>query len=90
MALIYCPDCKNQISDSAVNCIHCGRPMRLSREAILAEIHNLENDSDNAMEWLDDFNSREGYSSDQDSLNNIFNRLEKNSKRIKELNGMLR
>jgi hypothetical protein len=27
MALITCPDCQKQISDSAENCPGCGRPM---------------------------------------------------------------
>jgi hypothetical protein len=27
MSLVACPDCSNQISDSAPACIHCGRPM---------------------------------------------------------------
>jgi predicted amidophosphoribosyltransferase len=40
MALTTCPDCKNEISNAADKCIHCGRPMRLSREAILVEIQN--------------------------------------------------
>src|SRR5687768_9055346 len=28
MALIECPDCGRQVSDSAALCIHCGRPMQ--------------------------------------------------------------
>lgn len=27
MALIVCPDCGAQVSDAAVNCPHCGRPI---------------------------------------------------------------
>lgn len=27
MALVTCPDCNKQISDSAENCPQCGRPM---------------------------------------------------------------
>ena len=27
MPLTACPDCNNQISDAAENCLHCGRPM---------------------------------------------------------------
>jgi Zn ribbon nucleic-acid-binding protein len=42
MALINCPDCKKQISDSAIKCIHCGRPMRQSNESIWAEIRDEE------------------------------------------------
>mgnify|MGYP002745140641 CR=1 FL=1 len=26
MSLIYCPECKNQISDKAEHCPHCGLP----------------------------------------------------------------
>jgi hypothetical protein len=28
MSLIPCPDCKQQVSDQAVSCPHCGRPTR--------------------------------------------------------------
>ena len=27
MALVNCPDCSNQVSDSAPACPHCGRPI---------------------------------------------------------------
>ncbi len=27
MALIKCPECKNQVSDKAVTCPHCGFPI---------------------------------------------------------------
>tara|TARA_R110001606_G_scaffold38472_1_gene107701 strand:+ start:314 stop:661 length:348 start_codon:yes stop_codon:yes gene_type:complete len=27
MSLIFCPECKKEISDSALNCIHCGYPL---------------------------------------------------------------
>jgi len=27
MALITCPDCQKEVSDQAVACIHCGRPV---------------------------------------------------------------
>ena len=27
MALIKCPDCARHVSDAAVACVHCGRPM---------------------------------------------------------------
>lgn len=36
MALIQCPDCKKEISDSAQSCIGCGRPM--------TQNNNQEND----------------------------------------------
>lgn len=28
MALLECPECKNQVSDQAPACIHCGYPLR--------------------------------------------------------------
>lgn len=28
MGLIKCPDCETEVSDSAVNCLKCGRPMK--------------------------------------------------------------
>lgn len=30
MALIKCPDCESDISDQAINCLHCGRPIKNS------------------------------------------------------------
>jgi len=33
MALIKCPDCKNQVSDKAAMCIHCGCPMTTEKVA---------------------------------------------------------
>ena len=33
MALIECPDCHKRISASAAACIHCGRPLAVSRTA---------------------------------------------------------
>jgi hypothetical protein len=27
MALIACPDCRKQVSDAALGCVHCGRPL---------------------------------------------------------------
>lgn len=38
MALTNCPDCGKVISNSADLCIHCGRPMKKSKEKIMAEI----------------------------------------------------
>jgi hypothetical protein len=29
MSLITCPDCRNEVSDAAQACIHCGRPLAL-------------------------------------------------------------
>lgn len=44
MALITCPDCKKQISDSALTCIHCGKPMHKSKKEIQKEIDQLYKD----------------------------------------------
>ena len=33
MALINCPNCGEQISDSAKNCIHCGRKLTEAEKA---------------------------------------------------------
>jgi len=33
MALITCPDCRQQISDAAPACIHCGRPSHVPTPA---------------------------------------------------------
>ena len=38
MALIKCPDCEKEISDQAVSCIHCGRPIQ-SAPAATADSH---------------------------------------------------
>jgi len=46
MALIKCPDCNSLISDSADKCVHCGRPMKESKEKILAEIQTLQREYD--------------------------------------------
>ncbi len=34
MALVNCPECKKQISDKAINCIHCGYPMQKKNDSI--------------------------------------------------------
>ena len=34
MALITCPDCKKEISESAPTCPHCGRPMKPATQTI--------------------------------------------------------
>lgn len=31
MAMIQCPECGNQVSDKAANCIHCGCPINVSK-----------------------------------------------------------
>lgn len=42
MPLILCPDCGKQISDSAANCIQCGRPMRRASPVARAIIKQQE------------------------------------------------
>lgn len=32
MGLIVCPDCEKEISDQALNCPNCGRPMKKTEE----------------------------------------------------------
>jgi hypothetical protein len=54
MPLVKCPDCGNQISDSAPSCIHCGRPMRESKESIMAEIQVKLEELRKARQDLDD------------------------------------
>ena len=44
MALTTCPECKKQISDSAISCVHCGKPLRKTRMEILADIKRVEED----------------------------------------------
>jgi predicted amidophosphoribosyltransferase len=44
MALTTCPECKKQISDSAISCVHCGKPLRKTRMDILADIKRVEED----------------------------------------------
>jgi len=38
MALVTCPDCRKEISDAAINCPGCGRPMH-SGSVADADIH---------------------------------------------------
>lgn len=42
MALITCPDCKKEISDSADNCPHCGRPMATAIKCPTCKSTNVE------------------------------------------------
>lgn len=35
MALIYCKDCGQQISDKATNCPHCGAPIADNKQQII-------------------------------------------------------
>ena len=58
MALIKCPECGNEISDKAQQCIHCGYPIPKSNEKIIittskapcpkcgANWHIIEGDND--------------------------------------------
>ena len=45
MSLILCPECKKEISDSALNCIHCGYPLnpQTHETVIINEKGFLEN-----------------------------------------------
>jgi len=61
MALVICPDCKKQISDQAEKCIGCGRPMKESKEKIMAEVkikleelRQAKNDLDSDQEYYDE------------------------------------
>ena len=42
MALITCPDCKKEISDSAESCPSCGRPMSTSIKCPTCKSTNVE------------------------------------------------
>ena len=43
MALINCPECGNQVSDKANQCIHCGYPLR-DKDGIYETINGIEYD----------------------------------------------
>lgn len=51
MALITCPHCGNQVSDTVERCIHCGEPL-LKEEAkpTPTDFHSLEKDNQNSIE----------------------------------------
>lgn len=44
MALIACPDCGGQVSDQALACPHCGRPLQTvpSLQVLRREAHTLQ------------------------------------------------
>lgn len=42
MPLIACPDCKKEISDTAENCLHCGRPMSTAIKCPNCKSTNVE------------------------------------------------
>jgi zinc-ribbon domain len=83
MALITCPDCSKQISDSASACIHCGRPMHTQRDDILFEIESTRREIDR----LDEFYGR---TDNYDAMQNAWSNIEKLRARLKELNGRLK
>ena len=87
MALITCPDCKNLISDSAENCIHCGRPMRLSRESILSEIQILLTEQQSIYD-LQDYNIN-NYDPNAGDPQVLWDRLTKVNERLAELRAKL-
>jgi hypothetical protein len=90
MALINCPDCQAQVSDAAARCIRCGRPMRISREAILAEIAEANREIDRMNEVLDYVRDCEHYDPSHHETNTkAFDKISKCSARIKELRAML-
>ena len=90
MALTVCPDCRHQISDAAISCPQCGRPMRMSREAILAEIHNAELDHQRMMAIVDEIIDADYYHpSHKSTVDNAYARMGELAKRIGELKTML-
>jgi DNA-directed RNA polymerase subunit RPC12/RpoP len=90
MALINCPDCGTQISDAAEACIRCGRPVRLSREAILAEIAEEKREIDRMQELIDYVINCEHYDPSHTETNrNAWDKIEKCSARIQKLESML-
>lgn len=42
MPLITCPDCNNQVSDSAESCPNCGRPFQTSIKCPNCKSSNIE------------------------------------------------
>ncbi len=86
MALTICPDCGRSISDAAEACIQCGRPMRLSREATLAEIAEATRDIERANEVIIFINDCEHYDPGHgETIRLARERIDKNWTRITEL-----
>ena len=44
MALVVCPDCQKQISDTASACVNCGRPMRESQTSYTEKMSKIQYD----------------------------------------------
>ena len=46
MALIKCPECGQDVSDKAIQCIHCGYPLNIQKDSAYDIIYNgFENNS---------------------------------------------
>ena len=92
MALISCPDCSGRISDTAVSCPHCGRPMRLSRESILIEMQIAEGEDNRLRDVIDDVMKMnvENYDPvNQETIRGAWAKIEELRQRIGELRAML-
>lgn len=90
MALTVCPDCRHEISDAAVSCPRCGRPMRMSREAILVEIQNAELEHERMMALVDEIMETDDYHpSHHSTVDKAYERMSGLAKRIGELKAML-
>jgi len=94
MGLINCPDCDCSISDAADKCIHCGRPLRLSREAILAEIRIKKLELQEIWRGIDNYIDSDDHDYDYPGREQVY---EKNcaarddcQKRLEELEAMLK
>lgn len=44
MALVVCPDCQKQISDTASACVNCGRPMREPKTSYTEKMSKIQYD----------------------------------------------
>ncbi len=53
--LITCPECKNQISDKAIVCIHCGYPLQNIKENI-CNINGIDYDFSDVFSNMNDNN----------------------------------
>jgi predicted amidophosphoribosyltransferase len=90
MALIICPDCAKHISDAAISCPHCGRPMRMSREAVLVEIQNAQIEHDRMMAVVDDIVNADYYhETHKSTMDKAFENMDHLAKRIGELKALL-
>ncbi len=92
MALIKCPDCSKLISELSDKCIHCGRPMKKSKESIQAEIQTLyrENDAiDETYAELQSYYNRPDVDAPYGWWNGLINRQEEIRLKIEELKSKL-